>query len=146
MHNPTVQNPLVKQALLERLQDQAQKIKQGVKDISLSGEIGKPLISLHGTLDALLPIKKSSDKYAELVKKAGHSDIHRYYKIERGTHVDSLYDYFPDKLRPILPCYRAAFDKLVKWVEDSSEPPASQLVEKPEREDVVNSCPALEDG
>ena len=146
MHNPTVQNPLVKQALLERLQEQAQKIKQGVKDISLSGEIGKPLISLHGTLDALLPIKKSSDKYAELVKKAGHSDIHRYYKIEGGTHVDSLYDYFPDKLQPILPCYRAAFDKLVKWVEDGSEPPASQLVEKPEREDVVNSCPALEDG
>jgi pimeloyl-ACP methyl ester carboxylesterase len=145
LQDPTVQDPPVKEALLERLQQEAQKIKQAVKAISLSGEIGKRLITLHGTLDALLPIRKSADKYAELVEKAGCSNLHRYYKIEGGTHIDSLYDYYPDKLRPILPCYRAAFDRLVQWVEDGSEPPPSQLVKRPRSEDVVNSCSALED-
>jgi hypothetical protein len=47
----------------------------------------------------------------------------RDYRIEGGTHVDSLYDTYPNKLRPILPCYRAAFDRLVDWVEDKVPPP-----------------------
>lgn len=28
---------------------------------------------------------------------------------EAGNHVDGLYDDHPDRLRPILPCYREAF-------------------------------------
>ena len=58
-------------------------------------DVRKPLITLHGTLDALLPITKSSDKYAELVEGAGKGHLHYYYKIEGGTHIDALYEY-PD--------------------------------------------------
>jgi len=137
---------------------QAQEIKEAVRRVSLTGDIKKPLITLHGTLDALLPITKSSDKYAELVERAGHSDIHRYYRIEGGTHVEGLYDYtgldprnpdyklrdrFREKLRPMLPCYKAAFDRLVDWVENEVSPPNSQTVPKPEG-DVVNSCSELD--
>ena len=123
------------------VQRQAQEIKDAVKKVSLTGKIGKPLITLHGTLDALILMTKSSDVYTGLIKKEGRSDKHRYYRIEEGTHVDSLYDSFPDKLRPILPCYRASFEVLERWIEEDREPPPSQSVSKPEGSDVVNSCP-----
>lgn len=121
-----------------------QEVKDAVARVSLSGDIGKPLITLHGTLDALLPITTNSDEYAKLVDKAGKSNLHRYYTIEGGNHIDWLYDSFPDKLRPILPCYRAAFELLERWIEESSEPPENQSVPTPKGEDAVNSCPPLE--
>ena len=127
------------------MHEQARQFKRAVKRVSLTEDIKKPLITLHGTLDALLPIKKSSDKYAELVEKAGRSDIHCYYRIEGGTHVEGLYDSFPDTLRPMLPCFKATFDRLVDWVESKGEvrPPDSQTVPKPTEGDVVNGCPEL---
>jgi hypothetical protein len=125
----------------------SQEVKNAVARVSLTGIIDKPLITLHGTLDALLPITKSSDVYAELVKGAGKEHLHYYYTIDKGTHIDSLYDNFPYKLRPILPCYRAAFDRLVEWVEKKNPPPKSQTVPKPEgeHEDVANSCLPLQE-
>jgi hypothetical protein len=119
---------------------QTQALKEAVSKVSLTGKIEKPLITLHGTLDALLPITKASDVYAQLVSKFGRSDLHRYYKIEGGNHVDSLYDQHPAKLRPILPCYWASFEALENWVEHGHQPPQSQLVSKPMSGDIVNTC------
>ena len=63
---------------------------------------------------------------------AQHRDgLHRYYRIEGGNHVDSLMGLDPQHLRPMLPCFRAAFDALVAWVEDGQEPPASTTVPRP---------------
>ncbi|MDP9374205.1 MAG: tannase/feruloyl esterase family alpha/beta hydrolase, partial [Chloroflexota bacterium] len=76
-----------------------QAVKDAVGKVSLTGKIGKPMLTLHGTLDALLPIATDSDVYTEMVRKAGRANAHRYYVIEAGTHVDALYDEFPDKLR-----------------------------------------------
>ena len=125
---------------------QAQTLRDAVKRVSLTGNIGKPLITLHGTLDALLPITQTSDVYAELVEKAGRSDLHRYYTIDKGNHTDSYYDYaeLRDELRPILPCYRAAFEELEKWVEKKKyQPPPNQTVAQPADADFSNSCPPL---
>jgi tannase/feruloyl esterase/3HB-oligomer hydrolase 3HBOH len=124
----------------------ADAIKDAVAKVSLTGNIGKPLITVHGTLDTLLPITQTSGKYAELVKDVGKSHLHRYYTIEGGTHIDSLYDHYPDQLRPILPCYRAAFERLIEWVEEEKPPPEIETVQKPEggSEDVVNDCSLLE--
>jgi hypothetical protein len=53
---------------------------------SLSGDMGTPLIILHGALDALLPITTNSDEYAKLVDKVGKSDLRcYYYTIEAAT-------------------------------------------------------------
>jgi hypothetical protein len=134
----------------------AQVVKSAVEKVSLTGNIGEPLITLHGTLDTLLPITQSSDIYANLIDKEGKADLHRYYIIEGGTHLESLYDYpdhknpdpeFREKLRPMLPCYRASFELLERWVEQKKLPPDSQTVPKPEgeHEDVVNSCPPLKE-
>lgn len=94
--------------------------------VSLSGRIGKPLITLHGTLDCLLPITVHADRYAAMVRRAGRSDLHRYYVVAGATHVDGLCDQFPDRLRPLLPCHRAAFVALERWVEQGISPPPSR--------------------
>ncbi|MFF4357528.1 tannase/feruloyl esterase family alpha/beta hydrolase [Streptomyces sp. NPDC001604] len=108
--------------------------------VALTGRIGRPLITLHGDLDALLPKAADSDVYARMVAARGRGALHRYYTIQGGTHVDGLYDTYPDRLRPILPCYRSAFDALVSWVETGTQPPADHTVARPTDGDVVDSC------
>ena len=115
-------------------------VKAAVAKVSLTGAIGKPMLTLHGTLDALLPIATDSDVYQRMVERAGSGSLHRYYVIEDGNHVDGRYDAHPDRLRPILPCYRRAFDALTAWVEQGTPPPPSRTVPDPKAGDVVNEC------
>jgi hypothetical protein len=95
--------------------------------ISLTGKIRKPLLTLHGTLD--------TDQHRDW--------LHRYYRIEGGNHVDSLVTLDPQHLRPMLPCFRSAFDALTAWVEEGTQPPASTTVPRPAG--VTATDPALLD-
>ncbi|MGM1063480.1 alpha/beta hydrolase family protein [Saccharothrix sp. Mg75] len=104
--------------------------QRAVARIALTGRIGKPLLTLHGTLDVLLPITEGSDVYADMVRRAGRGHLFRYYRVEGGTHVDSLYDAFPDRLRPLTPCHRTAFAALEGWL-TGTRPPASATVPRP---------------
>ncbi|MGW3247466.1 tannase/feruloyl esterase family alpha/beta hydrolase [Streptomyces sp. NPDC001070] len=115
-------------------------VHQAVDGVSLTGRIGRPMITLHGSLDALLPIATDSDVYARMIADRHRSRLHRYYTIEGGTHVDGLYNAYPDRLRPILPCYRRAFEALTDWVEHRAAPPASGTVPRPASGDLINSC------
>ncbi|MCP9972141.1 tannase/feruloyl esterase family alpha/beta hydrolase [Actinomadura madurae] len=92
------------------------KVHDAVKRISLTGRIRKPLITVHGTLDSLLPIKVHGDVYASLVRSHGAGPLHRYYRIGGASHLDIEYDMFPDRMRPLLPCMRTAFEALERWV------------------------------
>jgi hypothetical protein len=114
-------------------------VRAAVDKVANTGRIGKPLLTLHGTLDSLLPIRVDSDVYSRMVAAAGRAALHRYYVIDKGNHVDGRYDAFPDKLRPMLPCHHAAFVALERWVEQGVAPPDSQFVPKANG-DVVNSC------
>ncbi|MFI9151405.1 tannase/feruloyl esterase family alpha/beta hydrolase [Streptomyces sp. NPDC053367] len=116
-------------------------VRRAVARVALTGRIGRPMITLHGDLDALLPKAADSDVYARMVDKRGRGGLHRYYTVLGGTHVDGLYDTYPDRLRPILPCYRSAFDALVAWVERGTPPPADRAVGRSADGDVVDSCP-----
>lgn len=98
------------------------------------------MITLHGTLDSLLPISTDSDVYRDLVEGAKRAHLHRYYVVEAGNHVDGLYDDHPQRLRPILPCYRAAFVAMERWVERHRNPAPNGVIPKPESGDVVNDC------
>jgi hypothetical protein len=82
--------------------------QQAVRRIALSGKIGRPLTTLHGTLDSLLPITQDSDRYAEMVRQAGRSSLHTYQRIENGNHVDGLVDAYPDRLTPLVPLLQRA--------------------------------------
>ncbi|AVH55288.1 MULTISPECIES: tannase/feruloyl esterase family alpha/beta hydrolase [Streptomyces] len=115
-------------------------VHDAVQRISLTGRIAKPMITLHGDMDTLLPIGVQSDVYADMIADQGRAGLHRYYTVEGGTHVDSLYNSHPDRLRPILPCYRAAFTAMTAWVEHRDAPPASGTVPRPGSGDLVNSC------
>ncbi|WP_455351964.1 3-hydroxybutyrate oligomer hydrolase family protein [Streptomyces sp. SYSU K217416] len=119
-------------------------VHDAVERISLTGRIGKPLITLHGTLDVLLPISRDSDVYADMVRDAGRGGLFRYYRVEGGTHADSLFDTFPDKLRPLVPCHRSAFTALEDWLRRGQQPPPSRTVPRPEgaaAATLVTSCP-----
>jgi hypothetical protein len=118
-----------------------QAVKDAVGRVSLTGRIGKPMLTLHGTLDSLLPIRTDSDVYTRMIRAAGRGSLHRYYVIEGGSHVDSRYDRYPDALRPILPCYRAAFTAFEAMIERGAAPPPSQTVARTAGGDVVNNCP-----
>ncbi|MCY0943311.1 3-hydroxybutyrate oligomer hydrolase family protein [Streptomyces sp. H34-S5] len=120
-----------------------QSVRHAVSKIALTGRIGKPLITLHGTLDVLLPIGKDSDIYAGMVNDAGRRHLFRYYRVEGGTHVDSLYDSFPDKLRPLVPCHRSAFTALENWLGRGQQPPPSRTLPRPGSatpESLLTSC------
>lgn len=121
-------------------------VHRAVAKVALTGRIGKPLITLHGDLDTLLPIATDSDVYARMIDGRGRSGVHRYYRVQDGTHTDGLYDTYPDRLRPLLPCYRSAFAALTRWVEEGVAPPADRTISRPSGGDVVNSCALTENG
>src|SRR3954449_9874550 len=58
------------------------EVHDAMRRVGLTGRIGKPLLTLHGTLDALLPIATDSDIYTRMIGAAGHAADHRYYVIQ----------------------------------------------------------------
>ncbi len=114
-------------------------VHRAVSGVSLDGRIGRPLITLQGTLDTLLPIARDSDVYARMVHDQGRDRAYRYYRVQDGTHVDALYDTYPDRLRPILPCFRSAFAALERW-DARHRPPAGGTLPRPDSGDLANTC------
>jgi len=114
-------------------------VRDAVRSIELTGRIGRPMITLHGTLDTLLPIGVDSDPYRAMIEAAGRGGAHRYYRIEGGNHVDGLYGLFPDRLRPILPCFHSALAALEGWLAGIAPPPGGTLP-RPPGGDLVNTC------
>ncbi|MEU1170053.1 3-hydroxybutyrate oligomer hydrolase family protein [Streptomyces microflavus] len=124
--------------------DRPREVRKAVAKIALTGRIGKPLISFHGTYDVLLPISRSSDVYAQLVRREGRGHLHRYYRVEAGTHVDSLADAFPGRVRPLVPCHRSAATALERWLDHGVRPPSSRTLKLPEGagpEKLLTHCP-----
>ncbi|GAA5037755.1 hypothetical protein HNP84_003194 [Thermocatellispora tengchongensis] len=115
-------------------------VYRAVARISLTGKIKRPLVTLHGTLDTLLPISETSDFYAGMVKAAHRERLFRYYRVEGGTHVDSLYAAHPARIRPLLPCFRDAFTALESWLATGTPPPPSTTLPRPATGDVENTC------
>ncbi|MBF6331252.1 tannase/feruloyl esterase family alpha/beta hydrolase [Nocardia transvalensis] len=115
-------------------------VHEAVRRIELTGRIQRPLITLHGTLDALLPIGQDSDVYDRMIRDAGRDGLHRYYRIEGGNHVDGLYDEYPQVLRPLLPCFRSGFTALESWTTTGHPPPPSATVPRPGDGDLIDTC------
>ncbi|MDR7303914.1 3-hydroxybutyrate oligomer hydrolase family protein [Haloactinomyces albus] len=106
-------------------------VAPAIEKIALTGRIKRPLITIHGTLDTLLPIGTDSDLYADMVREEGRNSLYRYYRIEGGNHVDGLVDEFPKRLRPLTPCHRSAFVALESWLAQGVQPPPSGTVARP---------------
>jgi len=121
-----------------------------LNEVANTGNLQRPLITLHGDQDALLPIATDSDLYVQLVARAHKTDRHRYYVVQGGNHVDPQFDdhfgvdaYGNTVLRPMLPCVRAAIDAIAAWVEHSIAPPPNHTIPRPQgasAADLANFC------
>jgi hypothetical protein len=108
-----------------------------VASFATTGRIQRPLITVAGTMDALLPIDHHARAYARKVAAAQsgwefpHHDErdapYRLYEVQNGNHIETYADTFP-QLALIEPQAHAAFDLLVAHVETRAPLPASQCV------------------
>jgi hypothetical protein len=107
-----------------------------------TGKIRRPLVTVAGTMDALLPIDHHARAYARKVAAASkhkrdddrgdrHGDddkpAYRLYEIQNGNHIETFQDAFP-QLELIEPHARRAFDLLVGQVEHNVALPPDQCV------------------
>jgi len=112
--------------------------------IATTGDIGKPLITVAGTMDALLPINLNARAYARAVAAAlsggdqegrGHNGdgkklppAYRLYEVQNGNHIETFKDTFPQQLELIQTHAQRAFDLLADSVEHGSALPPDQCI------------------
>jgi hypothetical protein len=92
-----------------------------------TGDIQRPLVTVAGTMDALLPIDHHARAYARNVAAAAdarglgngsdrHPPAYRLYEVQNGNHIETFQDIFA-QLQLIEPHAQRAFDLLVGHVE-----------------------------
>lgn len=105
-----------------------------------TGRIHRPLVTVAGTMDALLPIDLHARAYARRVEahlaRRDHDEgdhdrddrpAYRLYEVQNGNHLETYKLTFP-QLEFIEPHAQEAFDLLVDSVERGSELPPSQCI------------------
>jgi predicted esterase len=101
-----------------------------VAKISTDGNIERPLITIHGTMDALLPIARHARPFRDAVAAAGKAAMHRLYEVQNGNHIERYRQSCCNftQLEFLQPHAHDAFHRLVAWVESGIAPPRSQCV------------------
>ncbi|MCL6517373.1 alpha/beta hydrolase domain-containing protein [Alicyclobacillus sp.] len=100
-------------------------LRERVAQIANTGRIGKPLLSVAGNWDCLIPFRHHAAAYREAVADAGCAGLHRLYEVEGGNHVDGMLRNGAGDQQPVQPFYEAALHHLERWVEEGMEPPPS---------------------
>ncbi|TMH59076.1 MAG: hypothetical protein E6H55_13395 [Betaproteobacteria bacterium] len=100
-----------------------------VAQVTTTGKIGKPLVTVAGTMDALLPIRRQARAYEAAVNSNGGSALYRLYEVQNGNHIESYVNFYP-QLVAIQPYAQKAFDLLVDAVEANAPLPPSQCIPK----------------
>jgi len=118
-------------------------IARSLAAVATTGRIQRPLLTVAGTMDALLPIDRHARAYEALVRRAGcrHGDCdrardgdrddgrppYRLYEVQNGNHIETYQTTFPE-LELIQPHAQRAFELLVDHVERAARLPPSQCV------------------
>jgi 3HB-oligomer hydrolase (3HBOH) len=111
-------------------------VGDNVADFATTGLIQRPLITVQGTLDALLPIDHHARAYARAVEAGFEAQpgfpnrptpAYRLYEVQNGNHIENYKTFYPS-LEYILPHAQHAFDLLVANVEQGSTLPPSQCI------------------
>jgi hypothetical protein len=95
--------------------------------IATTGNIGKPLITVAGTMDALLPIRRNARQYEARVLEHERHAPYRLYEVQNGNHIEAFAATFP-QLELITPHAHESFDVLVNHVEHDAPLPPSQCI------------------
>jgi hypothetical protein len=115
-------------------------VQDNLEAFANTGRIKAPLITVAGTMDALLPIKHHARAYADKVAEARRGDedeeeeeehghpAYRLYEVQNGNHIETYKDTVSDKLELIQPHARRAFDLLVDFVEKGKPLPPDQCI------------------
>ena len=120
-------------------------VEEAFAAFATTGKIKKPLVTVAGTMDALLPIDRHARAYQAKVaaSRKGNNDHrnaqYRLYEIQNGNHVDNFRSLFPLQLEYIQPHAQRAFDLLVDHVENRAPLPPEQCVP---RGGVIAATPA----
>jgi hypothetical protein len=99
-------------------------------DFATTGRIQRPLITLAGTMDGLLPIDHHARAYARKVRAREDDDRsppYRLYEVQNGNHIETFKDTF-SQLELIEPHAQHAFDLLVQHVESGASLPPDQCI------------------
>jgi hypothetical protein len=99
----------------------------GVAALATTGKIARPLVTLAGTMDALLPIQRQARAYEAAVNSNGFGAQYRLYEVQNGNHIESYVNFYP-QLVAIQPHAQKAFDLLVDHVEANAPLPPSQCI------------------
>jgi hypothetical protein len=111
-------------------------VGDNMADFATTGLIQRPLITVAGTMDALLPIDHHARAYARKVASqlddAAHGadpkrPAYRLYEVQNGNHIETYQDTFP-QLELIEPHAQRAFDLLVLQVEQGVPLPPDQCI------------------
>lgn len=106
-------------------QERQHVLKERIMPIANTGRLTKPLLSVAGNWDCLVPFSHNASAYARLVAQQEASRWHRMYEIERGNHVDGMLRGGWNRQQPVQPYFEAALYYLEDWVERGLEPPTS---------------------
>lgn len=105
-----------------------------------TGDVRRPLVTVAGTMDALLPIDHHARAYARKVEsvskqRAREDDRHgdrrtpyRLYEVQNGNHIENYRTQSFSSLEYIQPHAQHAFDLVVEQVERGSTLPPSQCI------------------
>ncbi len=93
-----------------------------------TGRIRRPLVTVAGTMDALLPIRRNARAYAaEVAESRDRRAEYRLYEVQNGNHIET-YRNFYSQLELIQPHAQHAFELLVQHVEHDRPLPPSQCI------------------
>jgi len=123
----------------------ASDVGEQLAAFATTGRIKRPLVTVAGTLDALLPIDHHARAYARKVAGAAkHRDrdrkehdkededrpAYRLYEVQNGNHIETYQDTPPafPQLELIEPHAQRAFDLVVEQVENGAALPPDQCV------------------
>lgn len=113
-----------------------ESVRRTISKFENSGNVTKPLISVHGTLDALIPLKGHARPYKAKIEAQGFGQNYRLYEVQNGNHLESFKgtlkglpfgNQLPN-LELIQPHAHRAFELLEAWVEERIAPPPSQCI------------------
>ncbi len=126
----------------------ASDVGEQVAAFATTGRIQRPLVTVAGTMDGLLPIDHHARAYARKVAAArarrGDGDrdddraAYRLYEVQNGNHIETYQAAFP-QLELIEPHAQRAFDLLVEHVEGGGALPPDQCIP---RGGAISSAPS----
>jgi len=111
-------------------QERIAVLEARIAPIANSGKLTKPMLSVAGDWDCLVPFQHNALAYADLVEKQGAGLHHRMYEIARGNHVDGMLRSGRQGQQLGQPYFEAALYYLEDWVERGIAPPASGRFEE----------------